>query len=209
MSLAVYIVYLHCSAAWYVRIYWSYAFLDEALQLGIVWEIARTVMRPTGTWMRDARKQFLLWAAAGVLLAAAFPWLVTPPGASLIKVVEVRVGLFASLMICELYIVMMRVSTRLGLGWRNHVMALGNGWMIWSVVAILVEGCHSFFGVGRYFSVLEHVRMFVFLGVLVYWIVQFWMEEPARQPISPELEAYIRDLHRRVKNDLDTMGTQR
>ncbi len=209
MSMAAYLVYMHCSAVWYARIYWSYAFADETFQLGIVWEIARVVMRPTGSWVRDAKKQFLLWGAAGVLLAAAFPWLVTPPGASLISVVEARVGLFVSLMICELYFVMMRVSTRLGLGWRNHVMALGNGWMAWSVVAILVEGLHSYFGTGRYFRGLEHVRMFVMLAVLFYWVVQFWLEEPARQPLSPELQAYILDLHRRVKNDLDTLEAQR
>jgi len=41
------------------------------------------------------------------------------------------------------------------------------------------------------------------IAVTVYWIVQFWLEEPARQPISPELQAYIEALHQRIKNDLD------
>jgi hypothetical protein len=77
------------------------------------------------------------------------------------------------------------------------------------VVAILVDGLHSYFGAERYFRELEHVRMFVYLAVLYYWSVQFWLEEPARQPISPQLSAYIQALHRRVKNDLDTIGAQR
>jgi hypothetical protein len=51
--------------------------------------------------------------------------------------------------------------------------------------------------------------MIVYLAVLGYWAVQFWQEEPARQPISPQLSAYIQDLHRRIKKDLDTLDVQR
>jgi hypothetical protein len=48
--------------------------------------------------------------------------------------------------ICELIAVVTRTSKSLGLGWRNHVMALGNGWTAWAVAAILVDGLHSYFG---------------------------------------------------------------
>jgi hypothetical protein len=111
--------------------------------------------------------------------------------------------------VCELIAVVTRTSKSLGLGWRNHVMALGNGWTVWAVVAILVDGLHSYFGAERYFGQLEHLRMFAYLAVLGYWMVQFWLEEPARQPISPELRAYIEDLHRHIKNNLDTLDAQR
>jgi hypothetical protein len=145
----------------------------------------------------------------GVLIAAALPFLVTPPAATLLHRLEVRGDLFTSLVICELIAVVTRTSRSLGLGWRNHVMALGNGWTAWAVAAILVDGLHSYFGAERYFSELEHARMIVYLAVLGYWAVQFWQEEPARQPISPQLSAYIQDLHRRIKKDLDTLDVQR
>ncbi len=140
------------------RIYWAYALIDFALQLGMIWEIARIVLRPTGTWVRDARKQFILWGAAGILLAAALPWLVSPPAATLLDRLVVRGNLFTSLVICELIAVVTRTSKSLGLGWRNHVMALGNGWTAWAVVAILVDGLHSFFGAEHYFRELEHAQ---------------------------------------------------
>jgi hypothetical protein len=76
------------------------------------------------------------------------------------------------------------------------------------VAAILVDGLHSYFGAQLHFGELEHVKMVAYLVVLGYWSVQFWLEEPARQPISPELSAYIQDLHRRIKNNLDTLGAQ-
>ncbi len=209
MSAALYLIYLYCSQVWFARVYWTYALLDFVLQLGVIWEIARIVMRPTGTWVRDARKQFILWGAVGILLAAALPWLVTPPAATLLHRLEVRGNLFTSLVVCELIAVVTRTSKSLGLGWRNHVMALGNGWTVWAVVAILVDGLHSFPNMQRYFTVLEHVKMFAYLAVLGYWTVQFWLEEPARQPISPQLRAYILDLHRSIKNDLDIVSAQR
>jgi hypothetical protein len=51
--------------------------------------------------------------------------------------------------------------------------------------------------------------MFAYLAALGYWMVQFWLEEPVRQPISPQLRAYIQALHQQIKNDLDTVGAQR
>jgi hypothetical protein len=194
---------------WYRQVYWASVLIEFVLQLGVIWEIARIVMRPTGTWVRDAKKTFILLGAAGILLAAALPWLVSPPVADPWRRLEVRGNLFTSLVICELIAVLTRTSKSLGLGWRNHVMALGNGWTAWAVVAILVDGLHSYFGAARYFGVLEHVRMFAYLAALGYWMLQFWLEEPARKPISPELSNYIQALHRRINLDLDTLEAQR
>ena len=206
---ALYALVQYGSRSMYSRVYWSSALIEFALQLAIVFEIARIVLRPTGSWIRDARKQFILLGAAGILLAAALPWLVTPPAGTLLGRLMVRGFLFTSLVICELIAVVTRTSRSLGLGWRNHVMALGNGWTAWAVVAILVDGLHSFFGAQRYFGELEYARSFAYLAALGYWIVQFWQEEPARQPISPQLHAYILALHEKIKKDLDTVSAQR
>ena len=199
MTVAMYLVLFHFPS-WYARIYWPYVGFMVFFELAVVWEVARIVMRPTGTWVRDAKRQFLFWGASGVVIAAALPWLVKPPASNPLEILEVRAGLFASFVICELYYVLIRTSKSLGLGWRNHVMAVGNGWTVWAVMAILVEGLHSYFGAWHYF---------VYIAAVGYWIVQFWLEEPVRQPISPELQAYILDLHRRVKNNLDTLDAQR
>ena len=205
----LFVIVRYGSQRLYFRVYWASVLIEFALQLGVIWEIARIVMRPTVTWVQDARKQFILWGAVGILVAAALPWLVSPPSANFWGGLEVRGNLFTSLVICELIAVVTRTSKSLGLGWRNHVMALGNGWTAWAVIAILVSGLHSYFGAQRYFGALEHVRMFAYLAALGYWMVQFWLAEPARQPISPELNNYIQALHRRIKFDLDTLDAQR
>jgi hypothetical protein len=205
----LYTLVTHNLQNWYVHVFWFAVLIEFFLQLGIAIEITRIVLRPTGTWVRDARKQFILWGMVGILFAAALPWLVKPPAANLLGCMMVRGFLFTSLVFCELIAIVTRTSKSLGLGWRNHVMALGNGWTAWAVVAILVDGLHSYFGAQRYFSELDHLKMLAYLVSISYWTVQFWLEEPARQPISPELQAYILDLHKRIQNDLDTLSAQR
>lgn len=198
------------SRSLYEGLYYSTVLIEFVMQLGVVWEIARIVMRPTGTWAQDARKRFIFWGTVGILFAAVIPFLVTPPPlGGLFGSLEVRGNLFTSLVFCELIAVVLRTSKSLGLGWRNHVMALGNGWIAWVVVATLIDGLHSYSSFARYSTDLDHVRMFVYLAVVIYWTVQFWLEEPARQPISPELDAYIQSLHERIKSDLDTLEPQR
>ncbi|MGA2349121.1 MAG: hypothetical protein ABSF70_01700 [Terracidiphilus sp.] len=208
-TMVLYAIYQGGSRIWYARIYWWGALFDFLLQSAVIFEIARIVMRPTGTWVRDAKKQFILWGGAGILLAAALPWLVAPPAASMLGRLEVRGDLFTSLVICELIAVVTRTSKTLGLGWRNHVMALGNAWTAWAVLSILVDGLRSYFGATRYFGELDHIQMIASQTVVVYWMVQFWQEEPARQPISPELRSYIEALHQRIKKDLDILEAQR
>jgi hypothetical protein len=201
-GLAMVLVYRWGSSHLYAQVYWSTALIDFFVQMAIVIELARVVLRPTGTWVRDARQQFFISGAAGVAIAAACALMVTPPLPNMLASLEVRSELFSSLLICELVLATTLASNRLGLGWRNHVMAIGQGLMGWSLVAVIVDGLHSYYGYGRYFKGLEHVRMVTYLGAIGYWCVQLWHEEPARQPISPQLRQYILALHHRVNYDL-------
>ena len=197
------------SQSLYRGTYYAAVLIEFVLELGVIWEIVahrdatdrnlgpgrQEAVHPLG---RGGNPAGCRAAVAGV-----------SPGDSLLGRLEVRGNLFTSLVVCELIAVVTRTSKSLGLGWRNHVMAVGNGWTAWAVVAILVDGLHSYFGADRYFGVLERLRTFAYLTALGYWMVQFWLEEPARQPISPELSNYIQALHRRIKLDLDTLNAQR
>jgi hypothetical protein len=204
-TVALFWIYRDGSNTLYARVYWSAAVFDFVLQLALVVEITRIVLRPTGTWVRDARRLFLLLGAAGLCVAALLAWGVSPPGLSAKDVWEVRCSLFASLVTCELVIFMAFSATRLGLGWRNHVMALAQGLGLWLLVAVAVDGIQSYLGAVQSFATLDHLRISVYCVALGYWIVQFWRPEPARSPISAELQKHILALHRRVTYDLDRL----
>jgi hypothetical protein len=209
LTIPLFLLYKNGFLAWYAHIYWSADVVDFVLQLGLVVEIARVVLRPTGTWMQDARTQFLLWGLIGVAIAAVLALGVSPPGLSVKEVWEVRSSLFTSLVTCELVVVMFFSAARLGLGWRNHVSALAQGLGVWAMVAAFADGIQSYIGAAQQFATLDHVRGLVYCAALAYWTIRFYLPEPVRQPISAEMQKYILALHERVKYDLDRIDAER
>lgn len=204
-SIVLYSLYLQQAWGWYARAYWSFSILDFILQLAIIWEIARTVMRPSGQWVTNARKFFLLWSMAGILLAATLAWLISPPAANLAGSLKVKAFMFTGFVICELCIAMLITADRYGLGWRNHVMALVTGWSVWALVSILTDGLHVYFGAERHFTSLVHVPMFTYLAALIYWMIQFWQNEPPRRPMPAELETAIQGLEIKLNSTIDNL----
>ena len=77
-AVALYLVHQWGSSSAYFWAYWVGVFLDLLLQLSVVFELTRIVLRPTGTWVRDAGKLFLLMAVAGALVAAAVSYAANP-----------------------------------------------------------------------------------------------------------------------------------
>ncbi len=202
-TVALFWAYKVGPAGLYTAIYWPAEILVFCLQLAVVVEIARIVLRPMGTWVQDARKQFVFLSLAGIAVAALLAWMVSPPTTHVLDRWEIRGNLFRSLLICEMVMAMTVTSNKLGLGWRSHVMALGQGLTVWSVCGVTIDVLHSYFGRTLGFTALEHFGGFVYVGTLGYWIIQLWSEEPVRQPISHDLQELIVAMHRRVQIDLE------
>lgn len=208
LTISLYVIYARGNGALYAYVYWWAEVIDFLLQIGLVLEMARIVLRPTGTWIQDARRQFGIAATAGVGVAALLAWGVSPPGLRSLEVWQVRGSLFTSLVICELVLLMALSATRMGLGWRNHVMSLGQGLAVWSIVAVGVDGIQSFVGGAQQFATLDHLRVAVYCVALGYWTVQFWLPEPVRRPISPEMRDYLLALHRSITYDLGSADAE-
>ncbi|MGC2636484.1 MAG: hypothetical protein WA294_04855 [Acidobacteriaceae bacterium] len=201
-SIALYLLYSHGLMAWYAHVYWWALLPDFGLQVGVILEIARIVLRPTGTWVQDARLQFAAAAAGGVVVAAVLAWWVSPPAQSALAAWRIRGNLFTSLVICELFVVMTLTANRLGLGWRSHVMAIGQGLTAWSSVMVVTTALQSYVGPGFLFRELDQVRAFAYIAAIFWMMARLWIAEPARQPLAHELEQYILALHKRVAYDL-------
>ncbi|HMF64422.1 MAG TPA: hypothetical protein VK608_10065 [Edaphobacter sp.] len=186
------------AVAYYVSVLGDFVF-----QLALILEIARVVLRPTGTWVRDARTSFMIAGAVGAVIALALCLTVKPLMPSVLSIWEVRGNLFTALLACELFMAMLYASNRLGLEWRNHVMGLAQGLTVWAFGAMASDLAHIVFGWGREFVVLDRLIMVLYLGALLYWIVTFWLPERSRAPVSEEMHEYLVALHRRVQYDLD------
>ena len=191
----------HAAPSRYGPCYMGYIGINFFLQLALILELARTVLARTPGLVRTAWKQSLTYSVLGVVVALGLALLVVPPAQTHMEQVEIRADLFTSLLTCELVITMMMTSTTLGLGWRNHVMAIGEGMLVWSTVEVIADSLHSYFGFNQYYAVPEYSANLVYIGALVYWCIQLWKEEPAPKAISPELRKYMIALHDRVHYD--------
>ncbi len=200
IAVPLFLLHQHGSMKWYARIYWGRLWPEFALQLGIVFEIARVVLRPTGTWVRDARAQFVTAGFGGAALAALLTWWISPPHGGY-TTWQLRGDLFTSLVICELFVAMTFTANRLGLGWRSHVMALGQGLTAWAGASVITNSLESYFGT-RHFAALEYIQGVAWIAAVLWITIRLWSPEPQRQPISEDLREYILALHRRVEYDL-------
>jgi hypothetical protein len=198
----LFLIYRWGSDHSYSVVYWSCVLVDFLLQLGVVMEIARIVLRPTGTWIFDAWGRFLVSGCVGIVIAASTALLLHPKANSSLDIWEIRGNLFTGIIIVELFSAMTGAANRLGLQWRSHVMGLGQGLFLWSTIAVLVDALHNVLGRYRWFTTLDNLRVSVWIAAAIYWTLVFWKPERKRNPLSPEMEQYLLDLHHRVKFDL-------
>jgi hypothetical protein len=203
-------IYQHGNAVMYAYVYWSAEALDLVLQVALVFEMARIVLKPTGTWVHDARKSFLLFGVIGAVAAAALAFAVNPSAPDSLDAWLGKGQLFATLLTCELFASMMFASSRLGLVGRNHVMGLGRGLSVWAVVVLFVDAAHSYFGPEWHADSLDHLRILTYQAATVYWIVTYWLSEPERRTLSHDMQVYLSTLQKQASFGLRSVsGTDR
>ena len=207
LTITLFVLYAQGAARWYSHVYWAGLWPEFALQLGVVLEIARIVLRPTGTWVRDARGHFMTAGLGGAALAALLSLWISPPHGRY-TTWELRGDLFTSLVICELFVAMSFTANRLGLGWRSHVMALGQGLTAWAGASVITNALESYYGT-LHFASMEYIQSITWIGAVLWIACRLWVPEPERQPISEDLQKYILALHRRVEYDLRRLDAGR
>ena len=201
LTVALFAIYRLGSAKLYSAVYWSTGILDFLLQICVVTEIARIVLRSRGTWIHDSRKRFIFFAVLGTLFAAVATFIMHPSAHTSIEVWEMRADLFTSLMFCEVFLAMMGSANRLRLQWDTHVMGLGEGLLAWGGIAVIIDALHTFLGRYRWYALLEDFRGVVWIAAGVYWILIFWRPQKERPPLPLEQQKYLVDLHHRVQYD--------
>ena len=192
----------------YFLAYWISSFADCAFQIGLIFEIARAVLRPTKSWVQDARASFLGWSVVGVALATAVAFGINTSAAKGLALWQVRTMLFSSVLTLELFLSMSAAANRLGLPWRSHVMAVGQGIAALAVTSVLNDIGHMHYGWSNDSVIFGHVGDFVYLGCLLYWSASLWQPERERAPLSKEMQEYLLALHRRVQYDLERQNTE-
>jgi hypothetical protein len=206
-EILLYCIYDFGSHASYAIAYWSTAVIDLGLQITIVFELARIVLKPTGTWVRDARKTFLFLAGAGSLVAVMAAYGVNPAAPKNLSDWIEKGNLFAAMLNAQLFSAMCFASTRLGLVWRHHVMSIATGWAGWAIAGLFVEAAYSYLGANWHGLVLDQVRIVTFQAATIYWVINLWLQEPETRTLSPEMQSYLLALQKQVQVGIQNIGS--
>jgi hypothetical protein len=185
----------------YFLAYWGSAFGGYVFQLALIYEIARDVLRPTGIWIRKAQNSFLIWSGVGLLAATVFSLSLKFPGKSLTDFWLIRSSILTSLLTCEVFLAMSVSANRLGMQWKSHIMALGEGLTIWAVAALLGDLGHFITGWHPDARGFIDAQSFAYVGTVVFWAISFAQPERKREPLSVEMEARLHALHERIQID--------
>jgi hypothetical protein len=211
-TIALYFVLRYGTKDNYFYTYWSLAILDAVLQLGIVYEIASRVFRPVGVWARDVRESFFWLAGLSITVALGLSWLASPPARTWAQSFVTKGTLFAGALMSELFVLMMVLSISARLPWKTHVAKIAQGLGAYSLVSLLIETGHSYFGVGRElrtFVFLSHVRIASYLTCVAYWAVTLWRKEQISREMTEEMRERLFTLQRRVEYDLQILRSRK
>jgi hypothetical protein len=206
-------VVLYCVLAFgnrrqYYFTYWSLAMVDAVLQFSVVYEMAAKTLRPLGTWARDVKSGFAALIALSLAIAAGLTWLANPPTRLLVQTVVIKGNFFSEVCMSELFVGILALSVTAGLPWKTHAAKISLGLGAYSMIEVLIEGGHNYFGLMRdshVYQFLAHIRMGVYVCCLCYWTLALWPEEPASRPLTGEMNAQLLEIRRRVREDLERL----
>jgi hypothetical protein len=204
-SAVLFFIFYHCPFSGYQHWYWKMGFLEEAIELGVIYEIAVHVFCPTGVWARDVRATFVNLVGGGTAVALVLALVAQPAAPHPIQTFILRSDLFASVLMSELFVGMMVLSRTAGLPWKTHTARIAQAFGTLSIVWVILNTISNFVGLSREhhtYTQLSRISAAAYLACEVYWIVMLWAEAPAPQELSETVRIQIYTLQRQVENDL-------
>jgi hypothetical protein len=211
-TIVLYFVLHYGTKDCYFYTYWSLTVLDTTLQLCVVYELASLVFRPLDAWASDLRSSFVWLVSLSLSVAFGLTWLASPPARTWMQAFATKGNLFAAALQSELFVAMMALSINARLPWKTHVAKIAQGLGAYSLLGVLIETGHSYFGVGRElpaFLVLSHVRMAAYLGCVSYWTISLWRNERPARRMTSEMREKMFTLQRLVEYDLRDLRSRK
>jgi hypothetical protein len=196
----------------YYFTYWSLTMVDAALQFSVVYEMAANTFRPLGLWARDVRGSLIGLVCLSLAIAAGLTWLASPPTRMWMQAVVIKGNFFSEVCMSELFVGILALSVTAGLPWKTHAAKISQGLGVYSMIEVLIEAGHNYFGIARdnhVYQALAHIRMAAYLCCLSYWIVALWPDEPASRPLTIEMRSRLSELRHGLEEDLRRLRSGR
>jgi hypothetical protein len=182
----------------YLRYYFVVTILDYILQLLILFEIGRNVIRPS---KRSIPFPVAPVAIVGVLLcaliAASFSPQVQLIGLGHTREILIRVSLLLAILKILLFVTLAVFAQVLGIGWKSHVLQLASGFAFYGAVSLMVQlSSTRVTGVDEssyviHLTRLAQIQSAAYNFTLVFWIWAFSRNEAQRKDFTPQMQEVL------------------
>ena len=176
----------------YFHVYFAETFIDSALQLCVLVELAWSVLRPVRS---SLPRSSLAVLSVLVLAVGAAIW----PFAAITGVAHVgRQGLLmlqlqhtVSILRILFFLLLAGGSQLLSIGWRDRELQVATGLGFYSLVNMAISIAQTHQSTGPQYIRLEQFAVVSFLVSLVYWLVSFAQKEAARREFTPKMQSFL------------------
>jgi hypothetical protein len=182
------------NSGYYPKFYFTCTVLDYLLQLLIILEIGRNVLRPSKRSL-----PFRLWpiVTGGILVCAIVAATFSPSTQSASNTaVLLRVTLGLAILKLLLFAGMAGFAQFLGIGWRSRVLQLATGLAFYGAVSLLVQLSSSHLpSTGPAYSAhlvrFAQIQWGAYSLTLLSWIWAFSRNEAPRKDFTPQMQEVL------------------
>jgi len=195
----------------YFYTFWSVASADVVLQFGVVYELASKVFRPLGKWPSDIRPRLAILVSGSLVLALLLTWIPKPQSQFWMQVVLLKGSYFSAALMSELFVGMMALSSIAGLSWSSYVAKIAKGLAFYSVATLVFEAVNTSFGLtgnDRLYDELSQLRMVLYLGCVLYWIVSLWRKAPPARRMPDHVRQQVSVIGQALESRLDILRSE-
>ena len=197
----------------YLVAYLTLALVDLTLQFCVVYEMAWHVFCPIGRWAPDTQTGLAWVVCVSVTVAFGLTWLsALSQSQTWLRTVLVRGNFFSAVLMTELFVGMAVLSATVRLPWKTHAARIAQGFGFYSLICVVIEAGHSYFGVDHNRTAsanLSYFRMITYLICAGYWIVMLWMQAPDPKALPERVRLQLYTLQKRVESDLQWLRVWR
>ncbi len=153
----------------YFYSYWSFAIFDYLLQFGLIYEVARLILKPRREWIAGAKRHFIIiWSVGSTIVIATVLWIVIPSSDFRVLFYK-RVSLLTSLLTCLAFGALSITANRFRLPRNQNALAIGFGLAAWNITSIIGDILGSNDVDGSRYGAWYYLRIIVWNLVVLYW----------------------------------------
>lgn len=166
--------------------------IDSLFQLGVLFEVSRSVLRPIAKFMPWWTS---LVVAGLIILVCAAIWPFTQSfiftGFNKQQQLLVHLQQTFSILRVLFFLVLAGCSQLLSIGWRDRELQIATGLGFYSMASITVSVLHTRIALYPQYVLMDRIVAASYVCSLLYWVFCFVQQEAERREFTPQMQSFL------------------